>query len=130
MKVMVDDGSYYLYLLLQISSAAMITQPLPISMLHHHVVYKSLHVVHFKTHGIINEIHEVCNQTFVWKVLHFAELHASILSVFPKCDQKAIVEKPFICCEYTVHVVEYGAVSHRLHVVMQFHCIMCALTTK
>ena len=52
-KVMVDDGSYYFYLLLQFSSATMITQPLPISMLHHHVVYKSLHVVYFVTHGMI-----------------------------------------------------------------------------
>ena len=50
MKVMVDDGSYYLYLLLQFSSATMITQPLPNTRLQDDVGYKSLHVVYCMTY--------------------------------------------------------------------------------
>ena len=102
-KVMGKDGSYCLYLLLHFSSATMITQPTPISRLQHHVVYKSLHVVHCMTHC---SIHEVSKLTSCSKVQNFTGHDAGILSVFPKCDQKANFDKPFICCEYTVHVVE------------------------
>ena len=51
MKVMVDDGSYYYYLLLPFSLPTMITQLAPNTRLQDDVGYKSLHV-HCMTHSL------------------------------------------------------------------------------
>ena len=52
MKGMVDDESHYLYLVLQFSSATMITQLTPNTRLQDDVGYKSLHVMHCMTHSM------------------------------------------------------------------------------
>ena len=44
--MMVDDGSYYFYLLFQFSSPTMISQSTPNTRLQDDVGYKSLHGVH------------------------------------------------------------------------------------